>query len=213
MDFCDVIKARHSVRYFEPTPIDIDLLMQIVKDAQTAPSWVNAQEWRVWIATGKTLEAIREEFIPLLKAEAQSESDLPQAHRGDWSEMAQNNMATFSQSRIDAGLLEAKLEAQSHLFHAPAVIYLTIPKKHSDWAVLDLGGFEQTLLLAAANRGLGTVPAFNLVRYPDIIRRHMGIDDSDALAIGIAIGYEADHPLNHFRSSRLATESIVVIKD
>lgn len=213
MDFCDVIKARHSVRYFEPTPVSTEMLVQIVNEAQTAPSWVNAQEWRVWIATGRTLEAIRAEFIPLLQAEAQGRSDLPQARRNDWSEMAQNNMAQFSQSRIDAGLLEAKLEAQSHLFHAPAVIYLTIPKKHSDWAVLDLGGFEQTLLLAAANRGLGTVPAFNLVRYPDIVRRHMVIDESDALAIGIAIGYEADHPLNRFRSSRLPTESILVIKD
>lgn len=213
MEFIDVLKARHSVRYFDGKPVDVNVLKEIVHEAQMAPSWVNAQEWRVWIAVGNTLEAIRAEYIPLLKNDVPGDSDLAVAHRDQWSAMAQNHMTQFCQARTAAGLDPLKMDAQAHLFHAPAVIYLTIPKTHSEWAVMDLGCFEQTLLLAAANRGLGTVPAYNLVRYPDIIRKHMGIGADDALALGIAIGYEADHPLNRFRSQRDETDNICVIKD
>ena len=125
--------------------------------------------------------------------------------------MAQENMAQFTASRIEAGLAEVKEECQTQLFHAPAVAYLTLPKTASQWAVLDLGGFEQTLLLAAKAHDVDTVPAYNLVKYPDILRNELGIPDSDAIAVGIALGYPEDVPLNAFRSTRRPVEDILTI--
>lgn len=67
--------------------------------------------------------------------------------------------------------------------------------------VLDAGALEAFLLLAAASRGVGSIPAFNLVRYPDIVKRVLGIPDNLILAIGIGLGYPADSPLNRLRTA------------
>ena len=80
--------------------------------------------------------------------------------------------------------------------------YLLLSRKTNRWAILDLGGFEAMLCLAATDRGLGSVPAYNLVKYPDILREELGVTDNMQFAIGIALGYEADHALNRFRSVR-----------
>ena len=122
-------------------------------------------------------------------------------------------MALFSSRREKAGLAEVKEASQAQLFHAPAVAYLTVPKTASHWALLDLGGFEQTLLLAACARGVDSVPAYNLIKYPDILRDELGIPDDLALAVGVALGYAKDVPLNAFRSTRRAVDEILTIVD
>ncbi len=202
MEFSELIRARHSVRLFEATPIAKDVLTAVVADAQRAPSWVNAQEWQVIITTGAKLDAIRRRYAERTAAGIKGASDFPPAHREDWSDYAQDNMKAFSESRTAAGLDEVKIASQTELFHAPAVAYLLLPRKTNRWAILDLGGFEAMLCLAAADRGLGSVPAYNLVKYPDILREELGVTDNMQFAIGIALGYEADHALNRFRSVR-----------
>ena len=211
MEFQEVLHARHSVRYFDGRPVPTDTLRAIVEDAQQAPSWVNAQEWRVWIATGERLEKVRREYARMMGEGIKGYADLTPAHRDEWSPMAQENMKSFSDARIAAGLLEIKEASQAELFHAPAVAYLTIPKGSSQWAVLDLGGFEQTLLLAATARGVSIVPAYNLVKYPDVLRRELGIPENELLAIGVALGYPADEPLNAFRSKRRPVDDILTM--
>lgn len=211
MEFRDVLLSRRSIRHFDGRPVPVELLRAVVEDAQHAPSWVNAQEWKVWIATGEKLEAVRREYARMTAEGVKGYADFTPAHRDQWSAMAQDNMKTFSERRIAAGLLEVKEASQAQLFHAPAVAYLTVPKGASLWAVLDLGGFEQTLLLAAAARGIGSVPAYNLVKYPDVLRRELGIPDTDAIAVGIALGYPAAVPLNDFRSTRRPVDDILTI--
>ncbi len=211
MEFQQVIRARHSVRYFESRPVPEDVLEAIVNDAAQAPSWVNAQEWHVRIATGETLEKIRKIYAGKDRAGIKGTPDFPAAHRETWSEGAQKRMAAFSKSREDAGLAEVKLESQAELFHAPAVAYLTLPRTHSLWAVLDMGGFEQTLMLAAADRGVGSVPAYNLVKYPEVLREILGVPEDEIFAIGVALGYEADHPLNRFRSVKMKPEEFLTV--
>lgn len=211
MDFFTTLHARHAVRHFDGRPIPTELLRAVIEDAQQAPSWVNAQEWRVWIAVGAKLDAIRAQYAEKTAAGIKGYSDFPTAHREQWSKTAQENMALFSQRRIDAGLLEVRDESQMQLFHAPAVAYLTLPKNAALWAVLDLGGFEQTLLLAAKARGLDSVPAYNLVKYPDILRRELNIPDTQAIAVGVALGYADDVPLNHFRSTRRPVDDVLTI--
>ena len=42
MQFKDVLLSRHSVRYYEPTPIDESILRDIIDEATHDPSWINA---------------------------------------------------------------------------------------------------------------------------------------------------------------------------
>ena len=211
MEFQDALSSRHSTRSFDGRPVPLDTLKAIVSDAQKAPSWVNAQEWKVWIAVGDKLEAIRRAYAERTAAGIKGSSDLPAAHREQWSQMAQENMALFSGRREKAGLAEFKEACQAELFHAPAVAYLTLPRTASQWAVLDLGGFEQTMLLSACAHGVDSVPAYNLVKYPDILRDELGIPEDLSIAVGVALGYGSDVPLNAFRSTRRPLEDILTV--
>ena len=52
MEFSQVVANRHSVRDFTDQPVSQEDLVDIVRSAQQAPSWVNSQPWRVYAATG-----------------------------------------------------------------------------------------------------------------------------------------------------------------
>lgn len=59
MEFSQVVANRHSVRDFTDQPVSQEDLVDIVRTAQQAPSWVNSQPWRVYAATGATLAGIK----------------------------------------------------------------------------------------------------------------------------------------------------------
>ena len=59
MNVSEALEARRSIRYFEDKQVPEETLRAIVKDAQWAPSWANAQPWKVYIATGDLARKIR----------------------------------------------------------------------------------------------------------------------------------------------------------
>ena len=95
MDFDLVLRSRHSVRVFSEKPVTRDILRKIVEDAGRAPSWVNAQEWHVYMATEKTLKNIRAEYMALAEKGDQGMADYGRPHREEWSKLAQEHMAGF----------------------------------------------------------------------------------------------------------------------
>lgn len=213
MEFAQVLAARHSVRDFSSRPVPREVLEDILRDASRAPSWVDAQEWKVYVATGKTVEDIRREYLERAAAGQKGAADFPVTPRVEWSPKAQENMAVFNAAMGALNMGEELGRAENSLFMAPAVAFLCLPKNANKWALLDLGAFEQTLMLAAASRGVDSIPAYNLVKYPDVVRKAMGIPDDLALAIGVALGYASDSGLNAVRSPRMALEDFAVFKE
>ena len=63
MEFSQVVADRHSVRDFTDQPVSREDLVDIVRTAQQAPSWVNSQPWRVYAATGATLAGIKKRML------------------------------------------------------------------------------------------------------------------------------------------------------
>ena len=76
--------------------------------------------------------------------------------------------------------------------------------------MLDAGVFLQSLLLAAADAGLGTCAQASLASYPQVVRRHFDVPDGYRLLCGISIGWPADAPENRFRPGRIATRELLV---
>ena len=104
-------------------------------------------------------------------------------------------------------------EARASLFGAPALLYLTIPRAAPQWSLYDLGAFAQTLMLAARDRGLDTIPAYELVRYPAEAREEMGIPDDEILVVGVALGHRADALINSLVTNRAPVEQVLTIRD
>ena len=58
-DLDGTIRERRSVRGFLPKPVPRDVLEEVLTLAQHAPSNCNVQPWRVYIASGDTLDKLR----------------------------------------------------------------------------------------------------------------------------------------------------------
>ena len=57
------MKLRHSARAYLPKPIPEDILKDIISTALLTPSLGNSQPWHIYVASGKTLEEIRKDYI------------------------------------------------------------------------------------------------------------------------------------------------------
>ncbi len=218
MEFTELNQARHSVRDFADRPVDPQLLRQIVIEAQQAPSWVNSQPWKVYIATGKHLEEIKQVFVEKDAVKEKSSSELATMPRSDWGGDAPAHMKEWGHDIVNhfdnydqahqtmTGLME-------HLNHTPAIAYVTIPTSSPEWAIFDAGSFAQTLMLAAKDKGVDSIPTYNSVRFPRPIKRILGIPSSEKLVIGIELGYASDAKVNSFRAPRIAVDEMLTILD
>ncbi len=217
MEFKEALTRRRSIRSFDGKAVPIEDVRAIVEEAGRAPSWANAQPWRVYVATGATLDEIRRRHMELARKGVRGNSDFENLHRGNWGPQAQSNMSAWGQdlfSRHLGGDPQDRFgQANRSLFGAGTIAYLTIENPYPEWSVLDLGAFEQTLALAAANRGIDTMVAYELVRYPELVRERMGIPRTETLAIGVALGYATSEPINAYRSQRMDIDEFLTVRD
>ena len=74
------------------------------------------------------------------------------------------------------------------------------------YSVLDLGGIEMSIMLAAKDHGVDSIPAYTTIMYPDVLRKYLKISEKEDIVIGVALGYEEKCPLNDMRSEKLTLE-------
>lgn len=213
MNVSDALKARKSCRAFKPDAVDRNTLLAILNDAQCAPSWGNTQPWKIFVAGGNLLKEIHQAYLENAKNHIQASLDIPRPKSFPAAANAHMKelMSGVSLVAEDAAKLFGELNRD--FFHAPAVIYLCMDKGFTSWGMFDLGAISQSIMLAAAERGLATMPAVELVHYPEVLRSKLGIPDTLSVIFGIAIGYEdAQHPINKFKSAREPISDVAAIK-
>ena len=161
--FHKLMEERHSVRYFLSKEIPKDVLKKIISTSLLSPSWGNSQPWNIYVATGKTLSEIRKIWEEKSKQGIKGYADMDPGHRTSFNERSQKFMEVltkfaFEESPKDPNCRSFK-DVQSILFNAPAVVYLTLPKGYNKYSVLDLGGLEVAIMLAAKDLGVDSIPA------------------------------------------------------
>lgn len=215
MEFKEVVNKRHSVRYFSEKEIPVAILEDIVRTAERAPSWENSQPWNVYIATGDTMKRIREIWAGKYEAKVKGTPDMPTGHRTNFSERSQQSMKDFMGAVAEySGDPEIAhfLNMNEKLFNAPALVYLTLGKGHTGWPIYDLGGFGMTLMLAAKDHGVDSIPAYEIVKFPAELRPLLSVPEDEEIVMGIALGYADEDSINDFSSTRLPLEDILTIK-
>ncbi|MDO4814396.1 MAG: nitroreductase [Gemella sp.] len=209
MDFKSLINTRKSTRHFTDRTIDKETLKEIVADAQKTPSWVNSQPWKVYIASGKVLDSIKKIYLEKNVAEIPANPDFKFVDKADWPVFTRDNMTNFNKP-YPYGFRQA----QWNLFNAPHIAYITIPKGSPEWAIHDSGMFSQTLMLAAGAKGIDSMIAYNIVKYPDVLKEELAIPDDEIIAVGIALGYEEkNHPLNKGNQERNSLDNVLTFMD
>ena len=89
-NFKELMKERHSCRKFQSKPIPEEILKDIITISLDSPSWCNSQPWNIYVASGKTMEEIRKEWISKGEQKIKGYADIPPGHRTDFSERSSN---------------------------------------------------------------------------------------------------------------------------
>lgn len=159
--------------------------------AQQSPSLLNSQPWRAYVLMGDALSKFKAASAKKIDDKEVAHEDFASMLSLDWDTYPSRNMATMgaSQSFFFRNKLQLFNDANKLMFNAPAIIFLTVPKKSPAWSVFDLGIFAQSIMLLAINRGLGVMPAHSMVSYPELVREYAQIPDDEAVGMAIAVGY------------------------
>lgn len=215
MEFKDVLTREHATRKFTDQRVSEKTVRKVIEEAQRTPSLLNSQPWRIYVAEGEVAKTIRKEHEEKTLANEEPHEEFDSLLNVEWDTFPSKNMATMSET-LDyflRGEADDFDQAQLKLFNAPVIVFLTVPKQSPAWSIFDLGGFSQTLMLAANNRGLSTMPAHAFVKYPEVIRKYLDIPEDETIGIGIGLGYpNKKATINNYKSKRVPLDEILKIK-
>jgi nitroreductase len=209
MELKEAIMTRWSCRAFKSDPVPEKLIQDVMSTAARSPSYANTQPWETAVVSGQKLSEIIKRRGELVAANAPSNPDMmaPSAWPAPHQERSKA-FATLRQQTMDAAKADPKSMYEtttqgSPVFGAPCVVFLMMDKTLTEWSIFDMGLFTQSLCLAAHERGLGTCIQAGIVRYPNEIRKILGIPDTKKLIVGVSIGYPLiESKMNVMRSAR-----------
>lgn len=208
MDARKAIVDRHSTRYYLDKPVDLTSFDEIVKEAQHAPSWENAQSGKIYLISGGPLEKLRKVYGERNSQKIHGNGDLEMAHHDQWAPQEKGNIEQWTtgvKQLLGGGddWFDTIRKAENKLYNTQAVVYLTLPHGYNPWALYDLGALSESLLTAITARGIDSNVAYQYIKYPDLVRQFVPLKDDEDLIIGIGLGYEDhDHILNKIETNR-----------
>jgi nitroreductase len=216
LNIIEALNSRYSTRGFRPDPVSKNTIHEILTAANHAPSWTDSQPWEIFVAGGEVLERLRVSFKDAFEKGEPSKPDIhgPQS----WPSVIEKRVDHYMGERFkflgvnreDKAARRSVTSLNYQFFNAPVVIYLCMDKTLTSWSMFDIGLLAQSIMLAAQEKGLGTVAAFTMAVYPDLIRAELDIPQDYAILIGIALGYpDTDLKRNQFRSPRRPVEDVV----
>jgi nitroreductase len=216
LNVIEALNSRYSARGFKSDPVSKSLVNEILAAANHSPSWTDSQPWEIYVAGGVVLERLRASFKAAFEKGQPSKPDIPgpQYWPADIEKRIDNYMGErfkfLGVNREDKAARRSVTSLNYHFFDAPIVIYLCMDKTLNSWSMFDSGLLAQSIMLAAREKGLGTVVAFTMAVYPDLIRAELDIPKDYAILIGIALGYpDTGLKRNQFRSPRRQLEEVV----
>lgn len=212
-------RDRRSIRAFRPDPVERTTITRMFAAAQAAPSWCNVQPWRVTVtlppATGRLAEAlVAAARSGLPRAEVPFPLDYPAPYKEHRQACGIALYQAMGIGRDDkAKRYDAWLRNYA-LFDAPHVAVVACDRRLGPYAYVDVGVWLGYVLTAAAALGIATCPMASVAAYPEPLRAHLPIADTDIVLFGLAFGYADDTaPANTCRTSRAPIEANVTFTE
>jgi nitroreductase len=204
----DAVQTRSSIRAFLDTPVDDQVLRDLLVDAARAPSGGNLQPWRIYVVNGESMHRLRE-FLPTQPPLEAGEYDiypkeLVEPYRTNRFTVGEQMYATLGIPREDKAGRLTQFARNGDFFGAPAALFCFVDRRMGPPQWSDLGMFLQTFMLLAVDRGLATcAQEYWSVRH-GAIRSFVGAPEEEMLFCGMSIGRpDPDAPINTLRSERM----------
>jgi len=221
----NVIKGRHSVRAFLPTPVSKETLEELLTVASYAPSSANIQPWKVYVATGEAQKRLKDKLYKTFidpnesKKYAAEFTYYPDIWTSPYKDRRQQvglELYTTLDIKKDDKLAMLTQHSRNMLFfNAPVTLVFTIDRNLALGSRVDCGMFIQTVMLAAQARGLATCAQASINQFHTIIGTELAIPGTEQLLCGISLGYEdKSNIVNTVKSTRAPlSEFVKFIKD
>ena len=207
--------ARHSCRAFRPDPVPRPVIEGIIATARRAPSWCNAQPWRIVVTSGTETDR----FGAALRARAQQgghdpDIPFPTGYSGVYRDRRRacgwQLYDAVGVQRGDRAASARQMMENFRLFGAPHCAILSSPAELGPYGVMDCGGFVTAFLLAAQAAGVAAIPQAAVASFAPFLHDWFGIGSDRLILCAIAFGYEdTGHPANGFRTGRAGLDEIV----
>lgn len=215
MDLVEAIKARKSIRGYQPDPVPKNVLEEILEIAIHAPSSMNTQPWEFTVIAGDVMEEIKQANIEKFNAAELPRMDVPRGEKYT-DEYRERQVALAVQLFQLMGIAREDKEKRTEwmrkgfrFFDAPAAIIISMDKSVGSGGEFDSGVIAQTIALTALNYGLGTCIQGQGIMYPDVVRKFTAIPESKLIVICLTIGYpDWDFPANKVQAEREPSENI-----
>jgi nitroreductase len=216
MNVADAVAQRYSARAFLEKVPEATVVRRILERALRAPSGGNLQPWRVQALTGEPLKA-------LVADVAQGGDETPEYRvypdnlwepfRTRRFENGEDLYASLGVARSDKAGRRAQFAKNFELFGAPVGLFFSLDRRVGPPQWSDMGMFIQTVMLLAVEEGLHTCAQEAWSRFPQTLRRHLGLRDEEMVFSGMALGFaDAAHPINRWRSSRAEFDEVATLK-
>jgi nitroreductase len=211
MEFSELIKARKSVRGYQQKPVPREVIEEILSVAKWSPSSMKTRPWDVHVVTGEPLERIRRGNTENMVKGVPPKRDFPMKesyegiHRKRQVDIAIQLFDAMGIARDDKERRTDWVMRGFRQFDAPVSLVLTYDKYLEPAAIsqFDLGALSHAIVLAAWERGLGTVINGQGIMQSAVVREHAGIPDDQNIMICIALGYpDEDFVANTVKSVR-----------
>ncbi len=236
-DFSAFLASRRSTRDFLPTPVEANVIEELITDGLTAPSWSNTRPYMVAVASGEVRDRISADmlrravvltgfrvgsladkikFLFTPKAWPISDHSMIAAYPVELQPRARKVgkelYGLIGVPRGDKQAREAQWMKNYEFFGAPVELFIFAHKDLGVHAANDAGLFSQNLMLSAHARGLGTCAQGAAVLWADAVRREFKVPKGYKLLYGIAVGHPSDALINSFGAERLPAADITVLK-
>ncbi len=207
MQVSEAVAQRKSVRAFVDTPVADDLIKDLLKKANRAPSGGNVQPWRVFVLNGETTPRFIEHLAQRTEREqpeyAIYPKELASPYRDSRFKVGEDMYALLGIGRDDKPARFAHLARNFAFFDAPAAFFCFVDRQMGPPQWSDLGMFLQTFMLLAEEAGLSTCAQEAWANRPRAVADFVGAGPELMLFCGMAIGYKDDSkPVNQLVSDR-----------
>ena len=217
MNVVEVIKQRTSTRAFLDKPVARETIEDLLNVVRWAPSSANTQPCHVAILMSELKERLGEEIIAARESGQSERPDFPY-YPNEWVDPYKSRrracgLALYRSLNIGKNDNEKRKQVwynNYRFFGAPVGLLFLLDKQMGQSALVDIGIFMQTLMLAAPAFGLATCPQASLAEFPDIAREVLGLSDELVLVSGMSLGYpDASAAVNQYRTARAELDEFV----
>lgn len=190
MDVKTAIRTRRSVRKYKSTPVPKDLILELLEEANLAPSATNRQPWEFVVVNRSFLDRLDEILKDAFRERVAGVSE----------EVMRRAIKDLSLPVEDGGdRLKALGSFYRTLGGAPVAVGVSLPREKDPWVwknnISDSAAAVENLLLAAWDRGLGTCwMAGPLKAKADAIAAFLGIPPDRELVAIVTLGYPDHQP-------------------